>query len=178
MFIPPDSPLTVEDFDIKTQPMRDTMKKIKEASDKKCQEQPERYETTSIFSNWTNPTTFSIWFATTVGLILGDALYIALMNRFVNNRGFTIGKIPFTFMTLSWVVLAFMLTQWVILPNKDNPREALVQGILLGSMVLFFYNMTMKSVDPNWNSVTSIIDTIWGGLLSGMVVYIVSNFVA
>ena len=55
--------------------------------------------------------------------------------------------------------------------NQDNLKEKIVSAMILGWVIYGTYDFTTGAIlkDYDWN--TMIIDTIWGGILYGLVTY-------
>lgn len=59
--------------------------------------------------------------------------------------------------------------------NKNNLREKIFSAMILGWVIYGTYDFTTGAIlkDYNWN--TMLMDTIWGGILYGLVTYFTSK---
>lgn len=80
---------------------------------------------------------------------------------------------------LAWVALSAGLVYLVkpLLESKNlvSKWDTFIHGFLYGIVVYMVYNATTFAVLKNINPWMCVIDTVWGGMLSGAVVTILSQ---
>ena len=71
---------------------------------------------------------------------------------------------------ITYLLLTYGLYNFVVKPNinSDNYIEIFKQGSLLGLIIYGIYNGTNISTINKWGLKESLIDTLWGTILSGL----------
>jgi len=68
---------------------------------------------------------------------------------------------------LSYICILGLLCYFII-----RPHRSVQEAFLLGALVYGVFEFTNKSIFKKWEYMTAIIDTLWGGILFGLVTHI------
>jgi hypothetical protein len=78
-----------------------------------------------------------------------------------------------------YIALAFIILHWVVPTVKVSRNQktlfmnAFTNGFLLGALVYAVFDFTNMAIFSNWTLTISIIDSLWGGVLTGLITYII-----
>jgi uncharacterized membrane protein len=78
-----------------------------------------------------------------------------------------------------YIALAFIILYWVVPTVKVSRNQktlfmnAFTNGFLLGALVYAVFDFTNMAIFSNWTLTISIIDSLWGGVLTGLITYII-----
>jgi uncharacterized membrane protein len=78
-----------------------------------------------------------------------------------------------------YIALAFIILYWVVPSVKVSTNQqslfmnAFTNGFLLGALVYAVFDFTNMAIFNDWTLTISIIDSLWGGVLSGLITYII-----
>ena len=108
----------------------------------------------------------------TVVLMVLDAVFISSNMKMFRRQ---IESVQHTDLSLNiygaipcYLIMIFGLYYFII-----RERRSIVDAVLLGFLVFGVYDTTNYATFKNWNIMTVIIDTLWGGFLFGFTTYIV-----
>ena len=76
-------------------------------------------------------------------------------------------KMDFLAALLCYVLIVFSIYYFIIIDKKP-----VFDAFILGITIYGIYELTTKAIIKNWYWKTVILDTIWGGILFGFVVFI------
>ena len=78
-----------------------------------------------------------------------------------------------------YIALAFIILYWVIPTVKVSTNQktlfmnAFTNGFLLGALVYAVFDFTNMAIFNDWTLTISVIDSLWGGVLTGLITYII-----
>ena len=98
----------------------------------------------------------------------------------INNNIMNTGKQGIVGAILAYILLAFAVYYFIIRDNKlVNSSDIFIRGCILGLVIYGVYNTTNLATINNYSIKVSIVDTIWGSLLMGLIsilsVYIIKR---
>jgi uncharacterized membrane protein len=105
-------------------------------------------------------------------LVCIDAMYLTLIKDYFNNQ---IKQVQGSAIQLNWMgaILTYMFLvgglYYFILRN----RKSVFDAFLLGIVIYGVYEYTNLSLLKNWRVLTTILDTLWGGILFALTTFIV-----
>lgn len=112
-----------------------------------------------------------MWLLLIVLLVL-DALFLYVMSNRFSNLILNIQRSPmnvnFGYALLVYVFIVIQLYYFILLKNGT-----LLEAFMLGLTTYGLYEFTSASVFDKWNYKLAIIDTLWGGILYALTIYIV-----
>jgi len=101
-----------------------------------------------------------------------DAIYLNLMKGYFNDQVKKIQGSPiqlnFVGALITYIFLIYGLNYFIISKNKS-----VNEAFLLGIVIYGVYEFTNLSLLKNWHVLTTILDTLWGGVLFASTTYIV-----
>jgi len=104
-------------------------------------------------------------------LVCIDAIYLNLMKGYFDNQIKQVqgSKIELNLLGafITYIFLIFGLNYFIIDKNKS-----VNDAFLLGVVIYAVYEFTNIALLKNWHILTSILDTIWGGILFAATTYI------
>jgi len=107
-------------------------------------------------------------------ILLLDFLYMQIIYKKFNNLIFNVQnsdiKLNITGAILCYSLIIFMLYHFIIKENKS-----ILDAFILGFCTYGIYETTNLSLFNKWKISTTIIDTIWGGILYALTTYIIKN---
>lgn len=138
------------------------------------------------FINWKLSLVWLFLFILTfILLLIGDTLWFKISLSTIYKPMFTkIQHFPMTFRIWSgilvWLLLALSISIFIIYLSKIESSKinlsSLWVGFFLGFVIYGVYNFTNYSTFKDYTIKTSIIDTLWGTFLLG-IIYIISYFI-
>lgn len=98
----------------------------------------------------------------------------------INNNIMNTGKQGIVGAILAYILLAFAVYYFIIRDNKlVKISDIFIRGCILGLVIYGVYNTTNLATINNYSIKVSIVDTIWGSLLMGLIsilsVYIIKR---
>ena len=78
-----------------------------------------------------------------------------------------------------YIAIALIVNLWIIpfvKQNKDKKNifyRPFVNGFLLGSLIYSIFDFTNMAIFSNWSYSVSILDSLWGGVLTGTITTII-----
>lgn len=109
-------------------------------------------------------------------LLILDYIYISYFSNHFKNQIYKVQHKPLKMNTKStimcYILLVFGLYHFII---KDN--KSLTDAFLLGIFVYGVYELTTISLLSDWEWKTVIIDTLWGGILFTLSVFITREII-
>lgn len=107
-----------------------------------------------------------------ITLVIIDNIYLNLVKGYFFNQIQKVQNSPvkmnYTAILICYLFLIVGLNYFIIQPNK-TPSDA----FLLGIVIYGVYETTNLALFSNWSWLTSIMDTLWGGLLFAVTTFIV-----
>ena len=74
---------------------------------------------------------------------------------------------------LVYIALALIIIFWILPSIKSKSFiDAFKNGFMLGALVYAVFDFTNMAIFSDWTYTISIIDTLWGGILTGLITYI------
>jgi uncharacterized membrane protein len=105
-------------------------------------------------------------------LLVIDIPYLYVSQKYFKTYPM-IGNVKVLPAILSWVFIAIGLVLFVL--SRNIPRmEKIKLGLLFGLISYGIYNMTNLATLDVWNWKVAIVDTIWGGVLCALTVYLIT----
>lgn len=112
-----------------------------------------------------------MWLLLIVLLIL-DAIFLYIMSnqfsKLILNIQRTPMKLNIGYALLVYVFIVIQLYYFIILKNGT-----LLEAFMLGLTTYGLYEFTSAAVFDKWNYKLAIIDTLWGGILYSLTIFIV-----
>lgn len=109
-------------------------------------------------------------------LLMIDSIYLNFIGNYFSNQISLVQKESMKINYVGFVITYFFLTlvlyHFIIKENKNY-----VDAFILGICVYAVYEYTNYSLFTNWKFQTTLIDTVWGGLLFVITTYVYNNFV-
>ena len=100
-----------------------------------------------------------------------DATYLFFQKTFYELQIAQVQRVSLQFRPsgaiLCYFVLLFVLYYFLLLPRKSSQ-----DAFLLGFSIYAIYNLTNYATLKQWNAVTVLVDSLWGGVLFGTTVFI------
>jgi uncharacterized membrane protein len=76
-----------------------------------------------------------------------------------------------------YIALTIIILYWVVptvkLGDKNLFINAFKNGFMLGALTYAIFDFTNMAIFNNWTLQISIIDSLWGGVLTGLITYII-----
>lgn len=114
---------------------------------------------------------YSFLFASII-LVIIDSIYLTLFKGFfsrqvqkVQNSPLKIKIVP---VFICYLFIIAQLNYFIIMPNKS-----VNDAFLLGIVTYGIYETTNSAIFTNWDWITVIIDTLWGGTLYALTTWVV-----
>lgn len=96
--------------------------------------------------------------------------------RKINNGEVIIDQNKYLAGFICYMLLSIGIIWFVIKPNQNKSlKKVFLNGALLGFIIYGVYNSTNKATINKWGLCESLVDTIWGSLLIGIVSVITKN---
>ncbi len=74
---------------------------------------------------------------------------------------------------LVYIALALIIIFWILPSIKSKSFvDSFKNGFMLGALVYAVFDFTNMAIFSDWTYTISIIDTLWGGILTGLITYI------
>lgn len=109
-------------------------------------------------------------FISTFLLVLIDSIYLTYVGNYFNNQIQSIQSSPLKLnlrgALIAYIFLSIGLNYFII-----QRREPWYNAFLLGIVIYGVYEGTNYAILKNWSIYTVILDTLWGGILFGLVTY-------
>jgi len=109
-------------------------------------------------------------FISTFLLVLIDSIYLTYVGNYFNNQIQSIQSSPLKLnlygALIAYVFLSIGLNYFIV-----QRREPWYNAFLLGIVIYGVYEGTNYAILKNWSIYTVILDTLWGGILFGLVTY-------
>jgi uncharacterized membrane protein len=103
-------------------------------------------------------------------MILTNKMYKDLFSNINNNQTKTLSLSVYLSMFLIYLLLAIGIFYFVIKDSK-NINDAIMKAILFGIIVYGVYDLTNYCTIINYTLKVTILDIIWGSVLSTLVTY-------
>ena len=113
--------------------------------------------------------------------LLLDTIWLGLVAKkfYAEQLGFLLSE------SVNWIaaILFYLLfiagvVVFVLLPfKKETTKKNVVKGAFFGVITYATYDLTNLATIENWPLLVTIVDIIWGGILSASVVYITLQLV-
>lgn len=109
-------------------------------------------------------------FISTFLLVLIDSIYLTYVGNYFNNQIQSIQSSPLKLnlygALIAYIFLSIGLNYFII-----QRREPWYNAFLLGIVIYGVYEGTNYAILKNWSIYTVILDTLWGGILFGLVTF-------
>ena len=109
-------------------------------------------------------------FISTFLLVLIDSIYLTYVGNYFNNQIQSIQSSPLKLnlrgALIAYIFLTIGLNYFIV-----QRREPWYNAFLLGIVIYGVYEGTNYAILKNWSIYTVILDTLWGGILIGLVTY-------
>lgn len=109
-------------------------------------------------------------FISTFLLVLIDSIYLTYVGNYFNNQIQSIQSSPLKLnlrgALIAYIFLSIGLNYFIV-----QRREPWYNAFLLGIVIYGVYEGTNYAILKNWSIYTVILDTLWGGILFGLVTY-------
>lgn len=111
-----------------------------------------------------------------ITILVIDFLYLSLISGYFTNQIMLVQKenikINILGFIITYLALTFGLYYFIIKENK-TPSDAFILGICIYAV----YEYTNYTLFSQWKFGTTIIDTLWGGILFALVTYVNYNLI-
>jgi uncharacterized membrane protein len=90
----------------------------------------------------------------------------------INNKNISTGNIGIITGIICYLLLTFGIYYFIVSPEINNNTrydKVFIKGLLLGLVVYGIYNTTNKATINNYSTLVTIVDTMWGTLLMGII---------
>lgn len=105
-------------------------------------------------------------------MLLLDSIYIYFISKYFTDQIVQVQSSPMEVKKLGYVLtymfLIFALYYFIIKENKTD-----LDALILGLCIYGVYEYTNYALLTNWNIKTTIIDTLWGGILFALTTKII-----
>ena len=103
-------------------------------------------------------------------LYLNNEMYMKQFDR-INKGSKVIGDRILLSAIFAYLLLALGIYYFIVMPEMNNYKpdyiNILIKGMVLGLVIYGIYNGTNLATITEWGIYESIVDTIWGTMLSG-----------
>lgn len=114
--------------------------------------------------------------------LINSKMYQIQFNR-INNGPMRLGSHTIVSAIFAYLLLALGLYYFVVNPaivNNTSITNSFYNGVILGFVIYGVYNGTNKATINEFGTIESIVDTIWGSVLSGLLsvlsIYLIRKF--
>ena len=77
---------------------------------------------------------------------------------------------------MTWIILSISVSLFLTYHSYKRKTNYFLSGCLIGFIIYSIYNLTNYSTIEKYTLKMTILDTIWGTLLYGFILWICSNF--
>lgn len=113
-----------------------------------------------------------MWFLLLIVLLLVDSIFLYFIStnfsKMISNIQGSPMKVNFGYALLVYAIMFIQLYYFILLKNGT-----LLEAFLLGSSTYGIYEFTSASLFSKWNYKLALLDTLWGGILYALTIYIV-----
>jgi uncharacterized membrane protein len=108
----------------------------------------------------------------TLGVI--DAVWLGSMMPFYKKHMGSLLEPSFSMVpaVFFYVIYAFAVAFLAVVPNAGSPGKAALYGAVLGLTAYGTYNLTNAAILKGWAMPTTIVDLVWGTVLTVTVAYV------
>lgn len=119
-------------------------------------------------------TTLIPFLASLVTMLMLDGIWLSTMvNSFYKSRiGHLMGPVSYAPAVLFYLLYNLGVLILVVQPalqNKTPLLQVFLYGAVLGFVAYGTYDLTNQATLKNWPSSLTVVDLLWGGLLTGLV---------
>ena len=90
-------------------------------------------------------------------------------------------KIQYPWAILFYMLYAIAVTHFIVVPYMAQSQASLLhiflEGFLFGLVAYSAYDLTNQATIKNWPLIVTVIDMLWGGMLTGIVVVLAHKFI-
>ena len=125
-------------------------------------------------------------FASLISLLLIDSVWLITMSRYFYSKhlGHILADSPSLIPAgLFYLIYSFGITFFVVMPaiqGNFSITKTFLFGAILGFVAYATYDLTNHATIKDWPAIVTVIDLIWGALLTGTIsviaFYITKNF--
>ncbi len=125
-------------------------------------------------------------FASLISLLLIDSVWLITMSRhfYSKHLGHILADSPSLIPAgLFYLIYSFGITFFVVMPaiqGNFSITKTFLFGAILGFVAYATYDLTNHATIKNWPAIVTVVDLIWGALLTGTIsviaFYITKNF--
>jgi uncharacterized membrane protein len=115
------------------------------------------------------------FFAVLVPLLIIDSIWLFSMNKpfYSKHLGFIMNPNPvWIAIILFYVIYAFGLAFLIVAPALSGGipwTTVLLHSVIFGIVAYGTYDLTNQATLTSWPAIVTIVDLVWGGLLTGIV---------
>lgn len=105
-----------------------------------------------------------------------DAIWLTLISPdlYESEIGNLLGDPILLPAAIFYLAYPFALLELVLVPFTNKPiKEVVLKGALLGAIAYGTYDLTNMAVLKGWSPTITVIDIIWGSVLTGLTTYLV-----
>jgi uncharacterized membrane protein len=120
------------------------------------------------------PTILIAFFATLVPMLVIDAIWLVVMSKFFYNKylGHLLADSPHLLPAgIFYVIYSFGLSFLIILPAIEggfSNSKTFLYGAVFGAVAYATYDLTNHATLKDWPLTVTVVDIIWGALLTGV----------
>ena len=105
-------------------------------------------------------------------MLLIDSIYIYFISNYFSNQIMQVQSTPMEVKKIGYVLTyMFLIAALYYFIVKENKSE--LDAFILGICIYGVYEFTNYSLLTNWTMKTSLIDTVWGGILFALTTKII-----
>lgn len=124
-----------------------------------------------MFNNISNT---KLLFISAFIMVVIDFIYLSTIKDYFVNQVSIIQKSPFKMdmiaTVMCYIILVFGLNYFIIQPGRG-----VLDAFLLGLVIYGVFETTNKGLFTNWKWMTVVMDTVWGGILFALTVFITNK---
>jgi uncharacterized membrane protein len=114
---------------------------------------------------------YKLLFITFIVMTIIDIGYISI-NKKMYEVALDINNSKIYYGLIAWILMAVVLSYFIISNNTLNNKEKLMNAFILGICVYGIYNFTNMAILSKWTNQILIVDTLWGATLFTVVTFI------
>ena len=123
-----------------------------------------------------NSNDIKLLFVSALILVVIDFIYLSSMKNYFSNQVIIIQETPFKMnipaTILCYIILVFGFNYFIVKPKRE-----ILDAFLLGILIYGVFETTNKGLFSNWKWTTVIMDTLWGGILFALTLFIMNTLI-
>jgi len=103
--------------------------------------------------------------------LLLDFIYLSSIKGYFENQIMWVQRVPLE-MNVGATILCYLLLIFGIHYFIIKPERSIKEAFILGILIYGVFETTNKSLFSDWKWTTVFMDTLWGGILFSLTIYI------